>query len=104
MLRALPITLPPMSREVIGSYIRRLADANHITSTALAQLLDLDRRYRRGDDDPTGWTTRTIAGLATLTARPVTAIAHALPALRPLVRDSGAATPVDPTSPCVACW
>lgn len=103
MLRALPISLPPMNREVIGSYIHRLADANHITSTALAQLLDLNRRYRRGDDDPIGWTTSTITGLSALTSRPVTALAQALPALRSLVPTSGPTAPTGPTAPCIAC-
>jgi hypothetical protein len=59
-LRVLPISLPPISRETIGSYLHRLADANHITSSAVTQLLGISRRYSRGDDDPTGWTPQSL--------------------------------------------
>ena len=100
-LRVLPISPPPMSRETIGSYLHRLADANHVTSTAIAQLLGINRRYRRADDDPTGWTPHTITELATLTGRSGIALAQALPALRPLAEpDVGASAA---TTPCVAC-
>jgi TniQ protein len=102
-LRALPIGLAPMNRETIGSYLHRLADANHITSTTLAQLLDLNRRHRRSDDDPAGWTAHTITRLAVLTDRPVTTLAQALPALRPLAPESGPSAPHGPTAACVAC-
>ena len=47
-----------MDRETLGSYLHRLADANHITITAISQLLGTSRRYRRSDDDPTTWTTK----------------------------------------------
>lgn len=102
-LRALPISLPPMSRETIGSYLHRLADANHITSTAITQLLGISRRYRRGDDDPTGWTPQTLTALATLTGRPGTALTHALPGLRPLASLDTETAPTTSTTLCVAC-
>jgi hypothetical protein len=102
-LRVLPISLPPMSRETIGSYLHRLADANHITSTAIAQLLGISRRYRRGDDDPTGWTPQTLTALATLTGRPGIALAQALSALRPLALDAAPTATTTSTTSCVVC-
>jgi hypothetical protein len=102
-LRALPISLPPMSRETIGSYLHRLADANHITSIAIAQLLGISRRYRRGDDDPTGWTPQTLTALATLTGRPGIALTQALSALRPLALDAEPTPTTTSTTSCVVC-
>lgn len=102
-LRVLPISLPPMSRETIGSYLHRLAEANHITSIAITQLLGISGRYRRGDDDPRGWTPHTLTALATLTGRPGAALTQALPALRPLALHSGPTAPTTSTTPCVAC-
>jgi hypothetical protein len=102
-LRVLPISLPPMSRETIGSYLHRLADANHITSTAVTQLLGISRRYRRGDDDPAGWTPQTLMALAILTGRPGTALVHALPGLRSLARRDTDTAPTTSITPCIAC-
>lgn len=103
-LRTLPISLPPMSRETIGSYLHRLAEANHITSNAITQLLGISRRYRRGDDDPTGWTLQTLTALATLTGRPGTALAQALPGLRLFAPfDTELTAPITSTTPCAAC-
>ncbi|WP_433221587.1 hypothetical protein ACQP00_21065 [Dactylosporangium sp. CS-047395] len=80
-VRALPIGLPPVSRETLGSYLHRLADANHITIAAIIQLLDINRRYRRGDDDPTNWTAGTVIAFAALAAQPSSTLTQALPAL-----------------------
>lgn len=83
-IRALPIGLPPVTRELLGSYLHRLADANHVTITAISQLLGTGRRYRRSDDDATTWTTHTVSALAALTGSPFITLTQALPALRPL--------------------
>ncbi|MET7394265.1 TniQ family protein [Dactylosporangium sp. NPDC005572] len=83
-IRALPIGLAPVTRELLGSYLHRLADANHVTIASVSQLLGTGRRYRRGDDDATTWTTHTVSALAALTGYPPTTLTQALPALRPL--------------------
>src|SRR5439155_6282336 len=82
--RALPIGLPPVHHETLGSYLNRLADANHVTITAMSHALGTTRRYRRFDDDPTNWTVRTLAALSALTGRSINSLTSALPALRPL--------------------
>jgi len=104
-IRALPIGLPPVNQETLGSYLHRIADANHITIAAIAQILGTSRRYRRTDDDPTIWTTNTVTALATLTGRSANTLTRALPALRPLATAAAAATPSRPTAipPRVAC-
>jgi hypothetical protein len=104
-IRALPIGLPPVSRETLGSYLHRLADANHITITAITQELNINRRYRRSDDDPTHWTTRTVLALAALTGRPPTTLTLALPALYPFTTTdiASAAPSVASNTLCVAC-
>lgn len=104
-VRALPIGLTPMSRETLGSYLHRLADANHITITAVTQQLGISRRYRRGDDDLTNWTTRTVLTLAALTSRPITTLTRALPALRPFATtDAASIVPIHAGGTlCVAC-
>lgn len=104
-IRALPIGLSPVSRETLGSYLHRLADANHITIAAMTQQLGISRRYRRTDDDPTNWTTRTVLALAALTSRPTTTLSRALPALRLIATaDIAGVTPTGAGSTrCVAC-
>jgi hypothetical protein len=105
-IRALPIGLSPVPRETLGSYLHRIADANHITITAISQLLGTNRRYRRSDDDSTTWTTQTVSTLAALTGRSANTLTRALPALRPLEAvDATTAMPGTPagSSPCAAC-
>jgi hypothetical protein len=34
--RTLPVPLPPLHRELLGSYLHRLADANHLTIRGLS--------------------------------------------------------------------
>jgi hypothetical protein len=80
-LRALPIALPPVHQETIGSYLNRLADANRLKPATLTALLGPIRRWRRDEDDTRGWTPLTTARLAILTGRPTSVLTHALPAL-----------------------
>lgn len=94
-VRSLPIGLSPLGRETLGSYLHRLADANHIAVASITQLLGVHRRYRRHDDDPTDWTTQTVTTLAILTSRPSRSLIIALPALQRLDIRS-AATPAQP--------
>jgi hypothetical protein len=103
-VRALPIGLSPVSRETLGSYLHRLADANHITIATITHQLGLNRRYRRGDDDPTNWTARTVFALAALTSRTTTTLTQALPALR-LIAPAGTVrvVPEAGSTLCVAC-
>ncbi|MGW4051128.1 hypothetical protein ACWENA_09890 [Streptomyces sp. NPDC004779] len=49
-LRSLPIALPPVHRETIGSYFDRLADANHLPIGLLSSLIGPNRRHRRDDN------------------------------------------------------
>jgi hypothetical protein len=72
--RVLPIPLAPLHGELLGSYLNRLADANHLTITALTWQIGPGRYHRRDSDNPTGWTPDAIARLA--------ALRYALPALR----------------------
>lgn len=80
--RVLPIPLAPLHGELLGSYLNRLADANHLTITALTQQIGPGRYHRRDSDDPIGWTPDAIARLAALTGRNTAALRYALPALR----------------------
>jgi hypothetical protein len=81
-LRTLPIALPPVHQETIGSYLNRLADANRLKLSTLAALLGLSRRWRRDHDEAGEWTDQTIARLGTLTGRTSASLIRALPALR----------------------
>jgi hypothetical protein len=83
-LRVLPVTLPPVHGETIGSYLNRLADANHLTISILSGLLGVARRHRRDDDSPTGWSPDTLTRLSALTGRPAPSLTRALPALHRL--------------------
>ncbi len=73
-----------MHGETIGSYLHRLADANHTTVTTLAVVLGHGRRYQRADDTTDGWPPEALPRLAALTSRTIPALLHALPALRAL--------------------
>ncbi|MFE9096107.1 TniB family NTP-binding protein [Streptomyces sp. NPDC007264] len=80
-LRVLPFTPPPVSGETIGSYLNRLADANHLTIGHLSSLIGPGRRYRRDDNRVGYWTTSMLPRLAALTGRSVSSLVHAMPPL-----------------------
>jgi TniQ len=80
-LRTLPIPLAPLPAELIGSYLNRLADANHLTIRWLTQQIGPGRHHHRDRDDLTGWTPRSTDRLAMLTGRTTTALMHAMPSL-----------------------
>jgi len=72
--RVLPIPLAPLNSELLGSYLNRLADANHLITQALTRQIGPGRNHRRDSDDLTGWTPDVITRLA--------ALRYALPALQ----------------------
>jgi hypothetical protein len=80
--RLLPIALPPVHRETLGSYLGRLADANRLKPSTLPELLGQPRTAPRDADYPQSWSPTASNILATLTGRPVQTLIHALPALR----------------------
>lgn len=83
-LRALPLTPAPVNGETLGSYLNRLADANHLTIGELSRLLGPSRRHKRTGDNLTGWNAATLARLSDLTRRPPLSLIRALPALQEL--------------------
>lgn len=87
-LRTLPIVLPPVHRETIGSYLNRLADANHLPIGHLSFLIGPNRRHRRDDNRIGYWTPAALPRLAVLTGQSVPALIHAMPALAD-VREPG---------------
>ncbi|WP_244809151.1 MULTISPECIES: TniQ family protein [unclassified Streptomyces] len=91
-LRTLPVTLPPVHRETIGSYLNRLADANHLTVGHLSFLIGPNRRHRRDDNRVGNWTPAALPRLATLTGRSIPALVHAMPVLA-AVREPGQRRP-----------
>jgi hypothetical protein len=73
----LPITVKPRTGEHYTSYIRRLAQANHLRPSLLRAFVNADAYAAKGFR---------IDRLAALAARPVRALEHALtglPTLRP---------------------
>jgi hypothetical protein len=102
-LRALPIALPPVHQETIGSYLNRLADANRLKPLTLAALLGLTRRWRRDADDTDGWTPQTIDRLVILTGRPTKSLIHALPALGDMRHGATPDTPAPARAGCRRC-
>jgi hypothetical protein len=65
--RTLPVSLPPVHHELLGSYLHRLADANHLTIHDLSREIGPGRYHRRDSDDTAGWTPRAVTRLAALT-------------------------------------
>jgi len=80
--RTLPILLPPVHHELLGSYLHRLADANHLTIRGLSHEIGPGRYHSRDSDDLTGWTPCAVTRLAALTGTTTTTLLHALPVLR----------------------
>ncbi|MCW2941750.1 MAG: hypothetical protein JWN00_4735 [Actinomycetia bacterium] len=80
-LRTLPVPLARLPAELLGSYLNRLADANHITVRELSHLLGPGRFHARDSDDLTGWTLGSTVILAALTGRQVIELRYAIPAL-----------------------
>ncbi|MFJ9845865.1 TniQ family protein [Kitasatospora sp. NPDC101155] len=91
-LRVLPFAPPPVHGETIGSYLNRLADANHLTIGHLSSLIGPGRRYRRDDNRVGYWTTSMLPRLAALTGRSVSSLVHAMPPLG-TIRDPGLRLP-----------
>ncbi|MFJ9523458.1 TniQ family protein [Kitasatospora sp. NPDC101801] len=91
-LRTLPVALPPVHRETIGSYLNRLADANHLRIGHLSFLIGPNRRHRRDDNRVGHWTPAALPRLAALTGRSIPVLIHALPALAE-VREPGQRRP-----------
>lgn len=106
--RTLPLPIPPMHRELLGSYLHRLADANHLTIRELAREIGPSRYHRRDSDDLTGWTPRAITRLAALTGTTTIALLHALPVLRTAALTGQPTAPGPPLPPwhthaCLLC-
>ncbi|WP_405683616.1 TniQ family protein [Streptomyces sp. NBC_01387] len=80
-LRTLPLALAPIHGETIGSYLNRLADANHLPIGHLSFLIGPNRRHRRDDNRVSHWTPAALPRLAALTGRSIPVLVHALPAL-----------------------
>ncbi|MGW7027120.1 TniQ family protein [Streptomyces xanthophaeus] len=80
-LRPLPIALPPVHNETIGSYLNRLADANHLTIGHLSFLIGPNRRHRRDDNRVGHWIPSSLPRLAALTGQSVRSLIHAMPVL-----------------------
>ena len=80
--RTLPVPLPPLHRELLGSYLHRLADANHLTIGGLSREIGPGRHHRRDSDDTAGWTPAAVTRLAVLAGTTATALLHALPVLQ----------------------
>jgi hypothetical protein len=80
-LRSLPLALPPVHRETIGSYLNRLADANHLTIGYLSSLIGPSRQHRRVDNRVGYWTPDGLSRLAVLTGRSPSTLIRAMPSL-----------------------
>jgi hypothetical protein len=77
--RTLPVPLPPLHRELLGSYLHRLAGANHLTIRDLSREIGPSRYHQRDSDDPDGWTPGAVTRLAALAGTTAFALRHALP-------------------------
>jgi hypothetical protein len=96
--RTLPVSLPPLHRELLGSYLHRLADANHLTIRGLSHEIGPGRHHRRDSDDTAGWTPAAVTRLAALAGTTATALLHAFPVLQ-AVAPAGQATAPGPSLP-----
>lgn len=106
--RTLPIPLPPMHHDLLGSYLHRLADANHLTIRGLSAEIGPGRYHRRDSDDLTGWTPRAVIRLAALTGTTTITLLHALPVLQIAAPTGQPAAPGPPLAPwhthaCLLC-
>lgn len=100
--RQLPIALPPVHHETLGSYLGRLADANRLKPSLLPGILGDPRPMQRDTDFIRPWQPGAIDDLATLTGRTPAALRRALPALRmPPAAAKNAAPRIRPA--CRAC-
>lgn len=80
-LRSLPLAPPPVHRETIGSYLNRLADANHLTIGYLSFLIGPSRQHRRVDNRVGYWTPDSLSRLTVLTGRSASTLIRAMPPL-----------------------
>lgn len=80
-LRSLPLAPPPVHRETIGSYLNRLAEANHLTIGNLSSLIGPSRQHRRVDNRIGYWTPDGLSRLAALTGRSTSTLIRAMPPL-----------------------
>lgn len=91
--RTLPVPLPPLHRELLGSYLHRLADANHLAIGGLSLEIGPGRHHRRDSDDTAGWTPAAVTRLAALAGTTATALLHALPVLQAIAPAGHEAAP-----------
>jgi hypothetical protein len=108
LARPLPLPLPPVHHELLGSYLHRLADANHLTIRELSYEIGPGRYHQRDSDDLAGWTPRAVTRLAALTGTTTFALLHALPILRTVALTGQPAAPGPPPAPwhthaCLLC-
>ena len=106
--RTLPVLLAPVHHELLGSYLHRLADANHLTIRGLSREIGPGRYHRRDSDDLTGWTPRAVSRLAALTGTSTSTLLHALPVLRITALTGQPTAPGPPLAPwhahaCMLC-
>ncbi|WP_050515540.1 TniQ family protein [Streptomyces rimosus] len=87
-LRTLPVALPPVHHETIGSYLNRLADASHLPIGHFSFLIGPSRRHRRDGNRVGYWAPAALPRLAALTGQSVPTLIHAMPVLAE-VRESG---------------
>jgi TniQ len=102
--RTLPVPLPPLHRELLGSYLHRLADANHVTVRDLSREIGPSRYHQRDSDDPAGWTPSAVTRLAVLAGTTAFALLPALPVLQALA-SAGQGPPLPPwhAHACLLC-
>ena len=100
----LPVTLPPIHHETIGSYLHRLAVANNRPARKLASLLGpLPADFTPASDTTAGWTHDSPHQLATLTGRPLDRLAKALPGLASFLDQSAPRQATIIGRPCRCC-
>lgn len=89
-LRRLPIALGPVHNETLGSYLHRLAVANNRPAGFLARLLGpLPPEFSPLSNTTAGWTPHSSERLATLSGRPTSQLARALPELADFLSPHG---------------